>query len=861
MVDSHQAAVISGVIERPRLYQIVDSPLVRVCVVQGSTGSGKTTLLRSWAAHQERTDPIVWVSLSEAMTSRQAFWQHVANSAARLGSLTTETAAWVRERLNLSEDPVRIARTLLSGAGPVTLVLDAYEHLGDGMAEIDQDLARLILAEPELRLVITTRCATALVDLDLPDGVVRLVTARDLAMTTAEIGELISGQTGIHDERLVTSVAKATGGFALTVRAVTLALSQLGHIPNVGSMEWESIVVAKLESLLWDPVALEFLTDTSVPPYVDAELGMLLSGNSDALELFTMLERNGFGRWIPYSNRRQVFQYVETIRDSFRTRALRDPDRFRKACATTAIWLLGNEEIVDQALQFAIEAGDYALADRVFVSLVVTNPASYISDRFLVPLQRVPESVLCDYPMLAFGLALALMANPILRGESPRIARIAAESTARPSYLEPAIDEFSVASMQAIAYRLAGDYRTSAEEAAAVVRSIEPGLTEPPDQWAEHVGTVLRQLSYSLFQGGKIDAAMENINRSVALCRRQTIRDYSTVYAAGIQAFAGNLTRAKTLAAAVDTEAWPVELRHSYLNGLGLIAQGYGCLDAFDFQGALDIARTAESYLPTAEFWCFFAGIAVSARHGAGQAGAVADWLSLELAGPVPPPGVGDNVGTERLRAVHALAWMAAGDYREAARVLERTPESAYTAGARLSLLLGAGRYRDARQHASLALESPDHTIRTRAETRTIGAVAALRTGDTEQAWSWLNAAAVSWETYGVRLHVAMLTPSDRRLLWDFGCERDSVSLQRYLDVSASELVPERRAPVALTPRENTVLAALAEHSTNRAIANALVVSPHTVKTQLQSIYRKLGVSSRRSALAVARESGLLTPE
>jgi len=56
------------------------------------------------------------------------------------------------------------------------------------------------------------------------------------------------------------------------------------------------------------------------------------------------------------------------------------------------------------------------------------------------------------------------------------------------------------------------------------------------------------------------------------------------------------------------------------------------------------------------------------------------------------------------------------------------------------------------------------------------------------------------------------------------------------------------------------VLAALAKHESIRAVAEALVVSPHTVKTQLQSVYRKLGVSSRRSALAVARELGLIEP-
>jgi DNA-binding CsgD family transcriptional regulator len=33
------------------------------------------------------------------------------------------------------------------------------------------------------------------------------------------------------------------------------------------------------------------------------------------------------------------------------------------------------------------------------------------------------------------------------------------------------------------------------------------------------------------------------------------------------------------------------------------------------------------------------------------------------------------------------------------------------------------------------------------------------------------------------------------------------------------------------------------------------------VKAQLQSVYRKLGVSSRRAALAAGREAGLIGPD
>ncbi|MFT4010613.1 MAG: AAA family ATPase [Nocardioidaceae bacterium] len=142
-----ELATIAGVVDRPRLYQLLDSSLVRVCVVQGPSGCGKTTLVRSWALRQTR-EQVTWVSLSNGVSSRKAFWQHVAASASRLGDLSEATSARVNEELGLAADPVRLAATLLAGAGPVVLVVDAYEHLGDVLPDIDADLSRLRRQHP-----------------------------------------------------------------------------------------------------------------------------------------------------------------------------------------------------------------------------------------------------------------------------------------------------------------------------------------------------------------------------------------------------------------------------------------------------------------------------------------------------------------------------------------------------------------------------------------------------------------------------------------------------------------------------------------------------------------------------------------
>ncbi|HXE80625.1 MAG TPA: response regulator transcription factor [Vicinamibacterales bacterium] len=62
-----------------------------------------------------------------------------------------------------------------------------------------------------------------------------------------------------------------------------------------------------------------------------------------------------------------------------------------------------------------------------------------------------------------------------------------------------------------------------------------------------------------------------------------------------------------------------------------------------------------------------------------------------------------------------------------------------------------------------------------------------------------------------------------------------------------------------LTPRERHVLELVAEGRSNRAIAEALGISEHTVKFHLASIYGKLGASTRTEAVRRGLRRGLIT--
>lgn len=81
--------------------------------------------------------------------------------------------------------------------------------------------------------------------------------------------------------------------------------------------------------------------------------------------------------------------------------------------------------------------------------------------------------------------------------------------------------------------------------------------------------------------------------------------------------------------------------------------------------------------------------------------------------------------------------------------------------------------------------------------------------------------------------------------------------LQRACGVEPSGAAPAAGGP--LSPQEARVLGLLAAGRTPPEIARELIVSVNTVRTQVQSSYRKLDVHSRVAAIAVARQLGLLS--
>ena len=82
--------------------------------------------------------------------------------------------------------------------------------------------------------------------------------------------------------------------------------------------------------------------------------------------------------------------------------------------------------------------------------------------------------------------------------------------------------------------------------------------------------------------------------------------------------------------------------------------------------------------------------------------------------------------------------------------------------------------------------------------------------------------------------------------------------VKAFHDVLASRADPAAAGALPLTPAELRLLPYLQTHLTANMIAERLFLSNHTVKTEIKSVYRKLGASSRSDAVQKATAMGLL---
>jgi LuxR family maltose regulon positive regulatory protein len=153
----------------------------------------------------------------------------------------------------------------------------------------------------------------------------------------------------------------------------------------------------------------------------------------------------------------------------------------------------------------------------------------------------------------------------------------------------------------------------------------------------------------------------------------------------------------------------------------------------------------------------------------------------------------------------------------------------------------------------------PATSTRDRLEMLLLRAVESLRNGDLPDAARLADQALdLSGEVGILRPFAAIAAEERAQLLELTGREMEPGDAQ--ILARRPPVYPARLVFVELSDHEQSVLEALSHDGSRQAIAASLFVSVNTIKSQLASIFRKLGTTTRSDTLAKARELELLPP-
>ncbi|MEO7753812.1 MAG: LuxR C-terminal-related transcriptional regulator [Terracoccus sp.] len=851
---------------RPRLTEVLDlvadpASTVNLATVCAPAGFGKTTALLAWVqARREAGDTAAWCDLDGLHATSRLFWGRLLGSIALAVPAAGDIGRLAAPRVAGDVDFLLSLADALADLRLVLVVENLHEVTEPGLLrDLDHLLALLpagvtcVLtsrSDPPLQAVLAAKLA----------GTLAQLRAADLALTREELAVFAPDLT----EQVMASVWEATEGWPAMVRlavetARTSGTSRLDLVRDDPSLA-QFLFHEAFE--LQTPATQDLLLRAAVPSRLPLELAVELTGRKD---VGTVLDRvaqvSGLLRRSARSDTTTVYRFHPILRAYLGGElARRDSGLAGSLHRRTARWLIDHGS-GREAIDHVVAANDVrftAVFAREMGPALINDGDSTL---LLGALQSARGRLGTTMPWSRCLLAIALL-------DTGHVDEAAAVSTGGPPGIggptPPGSDpELRAArgALTALLDRRRGRPCTRRELGAA------PPSSDPD----------LRLLSAlargsALCWGGDLDAAEEELTTAVSLARGlgrpaaliDGLTFLGTVHASrsDFVAMGAPVTEALLLA---EQDGWSASPRIALTHVLGgwlarqrleddraaahaargrALAGASGNLSVIVPAEVLDAAIRFESSGSTVDLARLHAvwGRVAHARGAPGPrantrlmaSAALADVryslrahrreqveetrrMILECLGPV-----GEHLVTT------ALVDDACGNLGRARRTIGRVTSGAVPVVVPLTLL----------------------------EAHVIDASLAARGGDAFAAVESARRAIELADRLGALRPLVdggePMTTVLRAHRGRWGAQEELVD--RVLEHGGTA----RPVATTLSRRELDILLELPNLRTVDEIAGSMFLSVNTVKTHLRSIYRKLGVSSRRDAVAVARRAGLL---
>ncbi|RQO44745.1 LuxR family transcriptional regulator [Rhodococcus sp. KBW08] len=873
-MDGHDWAAIperrtlSTSIPRQALFSKLDRRAA-LTIVRAPNGHGKSSLIASWLrAHLASERILVWVSAPQPSSTLEDFWAIVLDRIHAAGIALPDID-------DLADPFTAVAKSLNALSRPVLLVLIRPDLTAE--PELDDQLIELLTLCHNLDLVVTLSGFGMFSEPYLLDTDHEVISASELLFTTADTAHVLE-QAGVQptdgDSEQITSL---TGGLPALVRVAVPAVRVSGTgtgTGNRGQMIKKNIVRA-IDDYVNNSVLttaehvkqLEFLLATAFARSITVDIAAMLfeSQRPDAAETvhqirarLAILETSGLLSRVE-TEAEETWELPPAIRRSIlarHTHAGIDPAQRLSFLAHNR---LDNGHHAS-ALDYAVEAKNWTLAvdivEQHWVTMIVHNLDSVRS-----ALQRIPMEAADKHSAVEAGRALFTM-HPSERSavvdllpESPtELWELGSEAGAK--------DALSIACVQSIMLRMAGEYGLAAETTRRLSHLSRSALENNPEAVSAQLPLMRLQWAINFQLSGRLTES--TIKARMA---------YHGALSHGVDFIARNSAGSAALNWALAGEPrqaaywFELEQKHPDPGGwlepvvkiAGLTARVLEALDTLDFDDARGTLTELGLPSDTEELWAFVvyahcqfaltSGDRTSALlllHNAIEAHSM-QYTATSFALPL-------------MQSAEIDLLLALGEGNKAAALAKEIIDPAtnpwtLTSVARLRQRIG-------QNEAAVALchqfdWSGESYPRAQMESLLVQAVAHSELGEPRlAAQEWSRACSIADQT-GLLRSFATIASADVEKLESMA-KTNSPALAEFAKKRPAESFPEIVRIVELTEREQKVLSLLALGMGSAAMADKLYVSVNTVKTQLRTLYKKLDAHNRNEAITKARQLRLL---
>jgi LuxR family transcriptional regulator, maltose regulon positive regulatory protein len=850
----------------------------KVTVISAPAGSGKTSLLRAWAGRPGQPRRLALVQVQRGQQDAQQFWLALLD-AIRHASATADRAEPPAATPDFNAPAMvdRVLSELADAHGGVTLVADDLHelHSPEALAQLTRLLTSL---PPNVHAILTTRH-----DLRLRLHRLRLagelaeIRAADLRFSERETRELLEASGIALSDAGVALLYQRTEGWAAGLRLAVLSLA--GHPdPERFVAEFSGSDRTVAEYLIAEmlerqpPDVQDLLLRTSLLDRVNGELADLLTGRPGSEQILLSLEdANAFVESL--NPERTWFRYHHLFADLLRLELRRTlPEEVPALHRRAAGWFTVQGQVVN-AIRHTQAAGDWAdaaqlLADHSF-SLMLDGQAQTMQ----ALLRAFPRGE--DHPELALVHATV----DLLRGHLDQAAAHLAVAEAHAETAPPDRQRRLRVAVAALKLSLAGrrgNFASVVEQA----RFLASPLTGPSDEVIA-LGSDLRAVALmnlgiaEVWSLGQADAlGAERHLREGAVLAREIGRPYLEVACLAwlgfaslvLHSFATTQQRCREAITLAERYGWGTE--PVIAPALMMLAGTLIWTGEFD-EGERWLRRTREALQtdtgPDIRLLLHQTAGVLYAGRGRHREALEEFGAAEHLASQLADSHVLASRVTGWLLATQARLGMT-GEARAALAALgDERASSGEIRNARAVICLADGDPAGALSalHDVLDGTAPVIAYATVVEADLLAGLAYRELGDQRAASQAAERALALAESDRLVLPFAMT--GSQELLEALPPHQTAHAALRadILDVlhDSSPAVQEQPSlppTEELSPGELRVLRYLPTNLSRPEIAGELSVSLNTVSTHLRSIYAKLQVRDRSSAVRRARELRLL---